>query len=339
MLGLVWGIVAYVVRIYLNLLVEPQINPIKHFPVVTVAAKIMLPFALTLTRHLRRAADAVSGVVIANVHRGGDRVLLAGCVRVPGLGAAFELAALRGEPARVAGPAGGGQPRRDGCPVSPAGFPLGHAAEAVCPAAAGACGPAGSGQALQHREALHHVEESVRRLVEREFAALLRESRSLGDRSIEPGSIHLATNRIRIELAERDRDRPSLWIDLEERSGMLAAGVSRPGWLDSLSAAERRTLADAVAGLYKISGVERVHRRVSAFPTSLATSVTTREPRVTEEPLAFSDIVIPWREWVEAWEAEAALAEQAADRPWRIDFPSCLLTCLVGPLSVILIQL
>ena len=43
-LGLVWGVVAYVVRIYLDLLVEPQINPIKHFPVVTVAAKIMLPF-------------------------------------------------------------------------------------------------------------------------------------------------------------------------------------------------------------------------------------------------------------------------------------------------------
>ena len=45
-LGLFWSIVTYAVRIYLNLLVEPQLNPIKHFPVVTVAAKIMLPFAL-----------------------------------------------------------------------------------------------------------------------------------------------------------------------------------------------------------------------------------------------------------------------------------------------------
>ena len=55
-LGLVWGVVAYAARVYLILLVEPQINPIKHFPVVTVAAKIMLPFALTSDRPLRRAA-------------------------------------------------------------------------------------------------------------------------------------------------------------------------------------------------------------------------------------------------------------------------------------------
>ncbi len=52
----VWGVVAYAVRVYLTLLVEPQINPIKHFPVVTVAAKLMLPFALTLDRRRRRAA-------------------------------------------------------------------------------------------------------------------------------------------------------------------------------------------------------------------------------------------------------------------------------------------
>ncbi|HMP02503.1 MAG TPA: hypothetical protein PKC45_08400 [Gemmatales bacterium] len=41
--GVVWYFVAYVFRFALNLLVEPQINPIKHFPVVTVAHKLLLP--------------------------------------------------------------------------------------------------------------------------------------------------------------------------------------------------------------------------------------------------------------------------------------------------------
>ncbi len=40
-LGMAWFLVAYVVRFFITLLVEPQINPIKHFPVVTVSAKIL----------------------------------------------------------------------------------------------------------------------------------------------------------------------------------------------------------------------------------------------------------------------------------------------------------
>ena len=39
MLGLVWFFAAYVIRLYTNLLIEPQVNPIKHFPVVTVAGE------------------------------------------------------------------------------------------------------------------------------------------------------------------------------------------------------------------------------------------------------------------------------------------------------------
>lgn len=41
--GVVWYFLTYVFRFALNLLVEPQINPIKHFPVVTVSHKLLLP--------------------------------------------------------------------------------------------------------------------------------------------------------------------------------------------------------------------------------------------------------------------------------------------------------
>ena len=41
----VWFFVTYLVRIYVNLLIEPQVNPIKHFPVVTVSHKIILPMS------------------------------------------------------------------------------------------------------------------------------------------------------------------------------------------------------------------------------------------------------------------------------------------------------
>jgi len=37
--GFFWFYVAYITRFVINLLIEPQINPIKHFPVVTVSAQ------------------------------------------------------------------------------------------------------------------------------------------------------------------------------------------------------------------------------------------------------------------------------------------------------------
>lgn len=40
--GLIWGVVAYAVRFYVTLMIEPFINPLKHFPVVVVADKLML---------------------------------------------------------------------------------------------------------------------------------------------------------------------------------------------------------------------------------------------------------------------------------------------------------
>jgi hypothetical protein len=159
------------------------------------------------------------------------------------------------------------------------------------------------GVALKHREALHHVEEAMRRLLEREFAGLLRESRSLGVSAIEPGAIHLATGRIRIELLGEDRDRPSLWIDLEERSGVLEAAISRPGWLEGLDDAQRRTLADALAALYKISGVERVG--------------TPGADRVAPVSIAFRDVVIAWSAWVATWENEANPVSEPREPPWR----------------------
>ncbi|MEX2560599.1 MAG: hypothetical protein WD403_11830, partial [Pirellulales bacterium] len=42
-LGLIWFFVTYLLRFCINLLIEPQVNPVKHFPVVTVSHKIIAP--------------------------------------------------------------------------------------------------------------------------------------------------------------------------------------------------------------------------------------------------------------------------------------------------------
>ena len=41
--GIGWSAVNYTIRFCVTLLIEPQVNPIKHFPVVTVSHKLIWP--------------------------------------------------------------------------------------------------------------------------------------------------------------------------------------------------------------------------------------------------------------------------------------------------------
>jgi len=325
----VWGIATYVVRVYLTLLVEPQFNPIKHFPVVTVAAKIMLPFALTLTRIISLPLTPILGGVI------GKTIAAATVFFLPGF-FGFLVWELRANwrlyeanrPGSL-GPLAVGSHGETVVRFLRPGFHSGTLPKRF--ARWRRTRLAGREQAaLKHREALRHVEEAVRKLLKREFAALLRESRSLGSWSIEPGSIHLATNRIRIELLAAARDGPSLWLDLEERLGVLAAGVSRPGWLENLGESERLTLADAVAGLYKLSGVESVHTPGEPIHPSRAEVGIPCEADLPADSIDFTAVMIPWPAWVEAWETEASRLAEADGPAWRVG----VLPGLISPVAI-----
>ncbi len=63
--GVFWSVISYVVRFYITLLIEPQINPIKHFPVVTVSHKMILPFGPTLFRVMVAPLSPFVGAFVA----------------------------------------------------------------------------------------------------------------------------------------------------------------------------------------------------------------------------------------------------------------------------------
>ena len=60
-----WGLLEALLRFYAVVLVEPQVNPIKHFPTVTIAHKLMLPFLPALTQALHGALTSVLPALIA----------------------------------------------------------------------------------------------------------------------------------------------------------------------------------------------------------------------------------------------------------------------------------
>ena len=238
-LGLFWGVVAYAARIYLVLLVEPQLNPIKHFPVVTVAAKIMLPFVEQLQHLFAAPLKPILGTWIANAIAAPTVFFLPGLFGflVWELRSNWRLYEANRPP--TLGPLAVGSHGETVVRFLRPAFHSGTLPKRFAKLRK-ALRAGRDRTAVRHREALHHVEEAMRRLVERDFAGLLAESRALESWSIEPGSIHLATNRIRIELVAREGDRPGLWIDLEECSGRLTAAIFRTGWVESLDADQRR---------------------------------------------------------------------------------------------------
>ena len=68
LLGVGWFFVVYAIRFVVTLLIEPQVNPVKHFPVVTVSHKIILPMSPQLLAILRtvvpHAAEGITGVTV-----------------------------------------------------------------------------------------------------------------------------------------------------------------------------------------------------------------------------------------------------------------------------------
>ena len=64
-LGFLWFFVNYVIRFCVNLVIEPQVNPIKHFPVVTVSHKLLAPVFLALKEQLAVTLGTAWAWVIA----------------------------------------------------------------------------------------------------------------------------------------------------------------------------------------------------------------------------------------------------------------------------------
>ncbi len=61
----VWRFAEALIQFYVTVLVEPQVNPVKHFPIVSIGHKILLPFLPAITAAFIEMSDAVLPKVIA----------------------------------------------------------------------------------------------------------------------------------------------------------------------------------------------------------------------------------------------------------------------------------
>ncbi len=181
-LGTVWFFIAYIIRFCVNLLIEPQLNPVKHVPWVTAAHKIMWlgvwptvrrPLEGFLLHHMNAAMAGLTFAAITLLTPGIFGYLIWELKENWRLFAANRSQTL--DPVLV-GSHGETLPRllRPGLHSGtiPKRFAKLRRAERKAVAAGG-----DPRAVRKQREVLHHVEGGLRRYIEREFIAWFGESR------------------------------------------------------------------------------------------------------------------------------------------------------------------
>jgi len=342
--GLIWFCASYVIRFAINLLIEPQINPIKHFPVVTVSHKLLLPYYVPF-------GDLLTAAL--NLDRPLAFTLATGIIWcIPGI-FGFLVWELKGNWRLYAA----NRPRE----LQP--IPIGHHGESMgrllkpgfhsgtIPkryaklrrAERKARAKGNWKAARKHVEALRHIELAIRRYVERELLALLAESRCWQAPPVTLEGIHLGSNCVRIALRCPQLSQSSLQIALAARAGWLVAGVVDAGWSEKLPPHQRQVLATAIVGLYKSAGAELVRQQIErelppaapydftpeglivwpdgAFevevlyrlrngpilsPQVVFGTLRRLMPTLEQPRLVFQEVPVLWRRWVEVWGQDPA---------------------------------
>jgi hypothetical protein len=263
-------LVAYVLRIYVNLLVEPTINPIKHFPVVTVAAKLMIPIKIPLFTAMYGVLHVLSGPVAA--------VLAGATIAVlPGIFGflAWELTGYwrlfrANEPSTITPIAFGSHGETMARLLRP-GLHSGTVPKLFRKLRA-ALGRGKTPRAVALRGELHHVEEAVAAFVRRRFLADLRVAYPKTAGGLRVTHVRLGSNRVVIELSGHSG---ALVLTFEEQSGRLVASATGRTWLASLPEQTAALASEAIRVLMHRAGVDLVREDLAAaLPSGSSYDVT-----------------------------------------------------------------
>ncbi|QOV88729.1 hypothetical protein [Humisphaera borealis] len=283
-LGVIWFYVAYVFRFALTLLVEPQVNPIKHFPVVTVSHKLLLPLAIPggtepsplggIIVWLFGASKATADATAATIVWG-----------IPGIFGflAWELREnwklYRANRPTTLQPARFGSHGESVAQLLRPGFHSGTLPKAFAKLRK-AHRSADSAERIEgaefplpvhkHLEAIEHVDEAVRQFVDRYFLALVNRHRCFRDNPVELAGTKLGVTRIVLLLerpiATSGAATPSsgelVRIEFEQVGGWVIAEIPDRGWISDLSPEAARVFEQMLEGFYRMSAVDLVREEV-----------------------------------------------------------------------------
>jgi hypothetical protein len=262
-LATVWLAVSYVLRIYVNLLIEPTVNPVKHFPVVTVAAKLILPFLPAMTAAIAEPIGAIVGPALGASFAAFTVLVL------PGIAGflAWELNSnwklYRENRPDHLGPEKIGSHGETVIALLRPGFHSGTLPKLFARLRR-ATWKNDDHAVVRAREGIHHVEDAVWKFADRQLVSMLNQDLIFGASDVAVRHVEATANRLRIELVCPSLGGAATVIVFEEQAGWLVASVPQRGWFDAVVADERVVLEIALTGFYKRSGIELVHEQLTS---------------------------------------------------------------------------
>lgn len=312
-IGAVWFFIDYFVRFCATVLLEPQINPIKHFPVVTVSHKIMFPVLVYLWAVVLVPAFGES---TASWIFFWTQLLLPGAVGflVWELRENWNLyAANRPKNLQRAVIGSHGEPLlrllKPGfhSGTIPGLFTKLRAAleEAFTSGRLGVADSVG--------DKLHHVRHDLQQFARRELGTTLEVSPHWPLPVPRSGRVELANNRIRLEILPpqpQDLAQPvgpadpnqqalpsevmqaiaegdSFWLVVEEQSGWLVASIGQLGWVQELPHSLKQVFLTALIGLYKRGGIHLVREQIEHLLRGRQAEPSGHQPTANAGPLRY----------------------------------------------------
>jgi len=372
LLGVCWFYLAYIARFVINLLIEPQLNPIKHFPVVTVSHKLIWPEVGLL-------ADGFAALGMARARAISLAVVI--LFLAPGMFGflAWELLSnwklyKANRPAAL-GPVQVGSHGESVARLLRPGIHSGTIPK-IFARLRRAAGVRRSGRRTQKQlHALEHVREAVENFLQRELIARLNRHPAWNGAPIALGEVKLTPTSIVAELFCPTPQRPledsdegpcdglrtgpfdrlrtgpfdrlrtgPMRISFRNWSGWIVAAIDEIGWASALdhhrasgaatesSSRKAALLSLALAGLYKLAGVDLVREHVDFV---LAAAFDLDAGRSLRWDVGRDELLV-WLDCGQEFAAAYSLADGAlhstvlaarrngadAAMPWRSGLPS-----------------
>ena len=242
-LAFVWFPIAYVVRFAFYLLLEPQVNPIKHFPVVTVSHKVLFSLLGTVKDALGVSIETATAII----------------TMIPGIFGFlawecrenWKLFAANRSPNLPPTPLGHhGETVRG---LLRPGFHSGTIPRLFRRFRAFFARPTASEepQRLDHlKHELHHLHSAIEHLIERELLAYWRTVPPLAAATLE--SVIIGVQRIEVAIALKDAP---LRLSFEHVNGAILGTIDDLGWANTLDADSRAKADSGLKGLFASAAV------------------------------------------------------------------------------------
>jgi hypothetical protein len=332
--GVFWAPIAFILRFYMVVLIEPMINPLK-LPISSLAAKVLYPVlgASGLQSTLSGYLEPVLGSYAANAFVAFNILLLPDAVGFLVWEMKENWSLYRANRGANVYPVSVGSHGETIRGLLRPGFHSGtipRLFNKLRQAERRGFYSKNWSAARFYRHAVEEVEEEIKKYVEREFVAILHRSKEWKEVGIKVFVV-LSTNRIRIELNYTGHSQP-IEIAIEHHSGWIVGKLTQPNWVEDLTAEQLRSFEACLAYLYRRSDVDIVMEQLNrALPfTPRSVKFLRREmflwENINHEPILYSlydnlknaeqeaelqRVVfgrnpILWSEWLEAWNQDAA---------------------------------